>query len=999
MNLAIILELSLISILGISPAQARFQRAAHGIKRILAHFRHRGGPSAHHMANRIGAQFGGGARPGSSGINLKESIFTTFSDYATWTQYLCEKVLQAEDMKRVSICAGKLKRMGNELDTSSRQYVNKAADRLLRRSSQWISRNPNFNPPFDALAERYWDMIFKGNYFGAKREITAHLAHNDYLHQSINMKYVIIIAGLIQYDGMNPKAVLTLWDRNWNLNLEEKISALIRAKQLCIRARQGNGDPRHPGPFRPFNRINEVDARVLANLHRNVVNQFNENYIRGRPVEIGLLNTGMALVQTDYCRARNTLGSIRNMVPSNDPEQRVDINLMFDRAQEMCNRKQLDSTYRAFCQVGHETAFPIGEAITNSHTSHPTAEYERMFWYRIAAGDCQGARREYGLIRKEIPWDVIARREYLGERFKYMEEKLHACRTTPRLFQTNNGVGYRIFSALWEKQWARAQQEWDKQFAHIARTDYFSMLWKKVLMVSRFPKLIYAPCVGSSLLSGNPRIDRDLFEKLEAVAQKRPVVPCWQRDANERDLCNLLWVKAGYIAGDNSYVESQARWVLKNRQYCNEAYQLQACTTLCASGQGYQEACQAQKSYNRLAPNYRVLPHNRIGIDLATRMCSTNKLIVLDSFYFRYGNTPRSIRYLLRQYYKNFLDERRSIFPHHEGGGHGGFSGHRGPGGHGGPRVQGGHGVPKIHRGSSGHGGLGRSPIGSKSQGKPASVSGHPHHKLPGKKSRKGDKPSHHLGRGLPHPFGTFRPGSSGQKGTSTPMMKAASSIKVPPSHQQTALLQAQAVLCPCQSHKLIKAACPGGTSGGSFNVEALVQAFRKFIKKQHLPVCGCKKFGEGELAKSGALQVAANLIANGKMQCPCVKKSVFKKHGIKFNPQHKCSCPCKQSQSVHSGHHTNIPGLGTVHDSNLKTFVNHPLVKGTPACVRSLMQKFPFLKTFIAGDKASSKHPCKEMKRRVRDIFNSMMKQVDEECQRGMAQAMMKCHHHLEKK
>ncbi|PJF18977.1 Cell surface protein [Paramicrosporidium saccamoebae] len=585
-------------------------------------------------------------------LALADTPFREYVDYATWTQYLAKQLVATGDVARLSSAINRLQALNSRLRGADAVSGTQAIKRLTQDLYELRIRSASHHMKFDPKAEEVYDLIEHGHYNIAKEMLRNILHQMDYIKLSASLKNVVILEGLIQYDGLNPKAVLSIWENMWNLSQDDKVSALIRAKQLCSATRSAVADPHHQKGYRCISRTNNIDARVLVNLGQDVTKQLGEPYIRDDPVEHRLLQMGMAYMNTDYCAAQTHIRTALHM--ATDQLRRKELERIEKRLGEQCVRKQLDSTYRMFCQVGHEAAFPIGEATVTNPVSSVVATAERTFWTRIAIGDCISARSDLEAVRRIVPTNIIHRRDYLISRMEFMESRLRKCQQAPGLYA--NGFGQRIMALLQNRNYQGAYWVWQQNRNHPT-----AVVWRTAILVARYPKVIYAPCTGNSLVTGVPNMDRQLFDRLEALMTGRKSSSCVHE--TDKELCNLIWMRAAYVTGRHRLVHHYARQISRSAKYCDEANQLMACQLLCFSGRGYSEACSSLSNYQSMSQQVRSAPHNAIGLDLATRLCRSSKQIVLDPFYIRNGPTPRPLTFLFRHYFKRFLyDGQRSLF-------------------------------------------------------------------------------------------------------------------------------------------------------------------------------------------------------------------------------------------------------------------------------------------------------------------------------------------------
>lgn len=588
----------------------------------------------------------------TSRIPLAGTPFKEYVEYVTWTQYLCQQLLRAGDLIRLQGAVARLRELNRGLRGTQAAIANHAIRRYSNILRVLHGRFPMLRRRRDAMANRIFGLLQRGLYSSARRALQSVMQRNDYLRVSPSMKDIIIVVGLIQYDGHNSRGILPLWSNNWHLSKNAKIAALIRAKQLARAVRQGTIDPQVLPPFRPFPRINIVDARALVNGGLDVTSKFSESFIAGNQLELGMLRMGMLYMQGDNCGAREQWSLTRQF--AKNPWQREAMGVLEQRLTAKCARQQAESTFRAFCQAGTDTAYPIAEALAPGSISALVAQKERMFWTQVAIGDCRGAKRALYAIKAATPDAVFERRSYLKERYRFMKEKIKTCRPTQGLY--SGRLGRQIIESLERNDLQGAELFWRRQFSSGMSLSLITV-WRTAIMVARYPKIIYAPCVGNSLLTNDEKTNRQLFDFLERTSAGQPS-PCRLFGFDDQGQCHLLWMRAAFIAGKTEMMLQAAELLKQQRQYCDEANELVACATLCTRG----DACLAIEKYAQLGSRYRELAHNFIGSDLAQQMCRANGPIILDSFYIRDGPTPRPVTFLFRHYYSQHFREPAPVW-------------------------------------------------------------------------------------------------------------------------------------------------------------------------------------------------------------------------------------------------------------------------------------------------------------------------------------------------
>lgn len=583
-----------------------------------------------------------GSLANSPRVSLRESVFREVEDYAAWTQYLCSLLLRANDMDRLEEAVYRLHQLIQQMDRSKRAPVQRAYDRFISIINRRREKNPWLHQPVDPVADAIFKALMEGHFEQAKKEIREIVGGSDYREMTEPMKTVMIVEGLVLLDGLNAFTMLPLWKPAWKLSKDEMIAAIMRAKDLTVAARQGELDPTTRPAYHPFPQLSKVDARVMANLGRQVM-------ATGNATEDALLTAAVRHAKQKYCSAQKTLKQAGG--------DKASLRTLINRLDEQCQADRLDKTYHAFCQVGRTGLFPIAEALQRLPEASTVARHERMFWTRIWVGDCRGAALDMRQILTHLPRGLVRRRGYLRRRIQFMRDRLRLCRETPGLYCSADAR--QMMRSIVRKDLPAAEAAWKRAFSANPRHP-LAQLWRTAIMITKYPKSIYSPCTGNSLLSGDPAMDARIFDRVSVLAHGRTVRPCWTSDREERVQCEVLWMKAAYIVGKYNMVVEYANRLERRAGHCNEGHQLVACVHLCGLDEVPQEACTALSSYSRMCPRTAALPHNKIGLDLAERMCQGRREAILDPFFIRHGLTSQPMLRLFHHYFPGFVHVRQT---------------------------------------------------------------------------------------------------------------------------------------------------------------------------------------------------------------------------------------------------------------------------------------------------------------------------------------------------
>lgn len=606
-------------------------------------------------------------------MDLKETPFQDLIDYATWTQYVCIHLLRAGDIISLEKAISRLNSIASQMDEDDAHTIRDSYWKLQSYVIEWrkffpdaqyhrsgqrnlsCSESDNYLEKMPkALRPTDGEIIIKnlltGHYGKAKKQLKSLVDQQDYMEFDSRLKYVMVTVGLIQWDAMCPSSFLPLWSPEWSLPVNEKISALIRAKQLLRQIKDSGkiNDPLKILPYRPFSRLPVVDTRIMANLGLDVSGKFNEPSLQNDPAEREILKVATSYAQGEYCLARDLLKEGIKLYPSGNLKK--DLESTLKRLGEKCTHKEQEATYRSFCTRGKSAAFPIAEA---SPKGEEVLIHERMFWTRLAAGDCEFATFNLNELRRLVPLSVLVKHPYLERRFKYMDEKLSTCQKTPNLYV--NTFGHQLMDDLRLGSFDKALERFNANLKGENNT-LIKKVWRDALLTSKFPKTIFAPCLGNTLIIGDEEKDSAIKDRLMSILNGSPDSPCNQSDPYKRDLCNLQWAKAYYIADNTKKTHEYVNDVVLTPELMSEAQGIRACTKLC-SGNMPRDACRATSSYERLLPSMKNLPHNTIGANLARQICEDKEAGIRDNFYVIYGPMPRTITSIIHNYMSESLPQ------------------------------------------------------------------------------------------------------------------------------------------------------------------------------------------------------------------------------------------------------------------------------------------------------------------------------------------------------
>lgn len=573
------------------------------------------------------------------------SVFHNASEYASWTQYLCRTLFKANAPGFLSLILPRLRALVPQLNAGEAMTTGTTLG-ILSSFIEQSSPDPIFLNDSNHHAERLLLLLAQGHYAQVRFEVENLLKQVDYHQLTPKLKKLSVVVALMQYDLSVPDAPLPLWSTFWGLNDDQMLAATLRAGQLTLTSSQGNQQPSLLPPSHPNDYSPAFDIRPLLNIGLATVHPV----LLGHGLDIiesALVTAARDMKQSNSCSSIRLLDQAIHAAPS--MAARLELSNYRRRLGDICVRRQLEATFRTFCQVGADSPFPISEAISyyDRGTAIIAKRAEKAFWIRLAAGDCQNSRLDLQTLESSIHPSTLQKRSYLTRRLRYMKRRHGECQPITGLYLQHFGAA--LMEHLINGNVAAAEEIWQLHFLQ-AHDDRLAMAWKQAIIVATYPKVIFNPCTGNSLLTGIALLDKRLFARLDHIAKAKPPSQCWNINPTGRDLCNFLWLKAFYISGNLHKVEEYTKLVTFNKKMKKEAQQIKACTALCGSESNHLQACQASDLYHQLPSEDQSSAHFRIGSDLASRLCRLVGKPEPDWFYLRDGPSPIQMSKVIEKY-------------------------------------------------------------------------------------------------------------------------------------------------------------------------------------------------------------------------------------------------------------------------------------------------------------------------------------------------------------
>jgi hypothetical protein len=455
-----------------------------------------------------------------------------------------------------------------------------------------VMNNPNFR---DRTAYEATLMLIKQSYPQASAFLKSRTPANfDHYTASDDMNAIVLTFGIIHFDILYDRPKIPLWEYFWKLRLVEKIEVLKYASELR-ESRNLSALPKIQSPA--FRQAVRARAMLIMKLD-SLENLLRVPEIHNAWVEKCMLKGYAAVLRGDYCGAiAHFSDGLKN---HNHIGAKADLNAHIASWQPKCNKLESTRTFAAFCQTGSGTEFPIGEAAMHQSNAKAIRDNELMAWTAMRVGDCTVAMQALTQLKQLVSQTILASNPIVSSRISYMEQNLTQCqRRNNNTF--GNPAGQQVLQALRSGQSSQAIQ--------MARGSGDKRLLMAALL-HRFPRAIYTPCMGGSVVGDT---DLPILELVEQIGNGQVLPFCLTND----EQCTFNQLRAFYITGSYADVKRLAKQLPRSSTFCRPTVQMLGCTELCTAGTDMVRMRKAVKHFDQLLESGQSSPAVNVAKQLA----------------------------------------------------------------------------------------------------------------------------------------------------------------------------------------------------------------------------------------------------------------------------------------------------------------------------------------------------------------------------------------------
>lgn len=557
-------------------------------------------------------------QPQTSGFNtgiINESFSTADArKKMEWYQYLQRVFWRAGHYRGLSL----LEQATNNLQVlpPDRPALHKLQAKIdsRKRMAGMLMRNPGFSnrPAYEATK-----MLIEQSYPQATAYLKSRTAPNfDHRRAPDDLNAIILTFGIINFDRLYDRPKIPLWEYFWKLRLIEKIEVLKYASEL-----------RETKNLMSLPKIPAYRHAVRARLMLIMKLQDLESILRTPEisrdwVESKMLRGYAAVTRGDYCGA---IANFREALKRASAAASADINTHIAGWEAKCNRRESSRTFDAFCQAGAGTEFPISEAARHEPNARAILDNELMAWTAMRAGDCNVAMQALTELKQLVSQAFLTSHPIVSGRITYMEQNLTQCQQRDRnTFESS--VGRQVLQALRTRQ--------SHEAIRLARGSGDRSLLMAALL-HRFPRAIYSPCMGGSVVGDN---DLKTLELVEQISRGQVLPICMNGDQQ----CIFNQLRAFYISGSYADVKRLARQLPRSTTFCRPVVQMLGCLELCTAGTDKRKLNKAVRHFKQLLESGQSSPAVNVGKQLAeAKLRPTVNLQPIDFVDQQLGKTGR----------------------------------------------------------------------------------------------------------------------------------------------------------------------------------------------------------------------------------------------------------------------------------------------------------------------------------------------------------------------
>jgi hypothetical protein len=505
-------------------------------------------------------------------------------------------------------------------------------------SATWSS-----DPGFSNIIRRLVDHM---DYFGARADLDSIFGPNTRVALSFGMRQpewlrLKLIIEQISWDLRHPNDLIGLWAEEWKLSVPQKLSILAFASNPTANAPLDLNLPHRDLVLARINLITNGQAPRDKNLIKM------ESPLAQAHYHYALQQSTNSLCKTKEEGSRSTPQSSPQSQSQSSPQSNSQFAGFKNRVKDYCEMINLTPNFVQFCQSGPNDSTPIASLLSAAGGLFERSvitymnHLERLFWAFTWSGSCMEAREVVATLTEQIkslaPQQARLRRgqrvptdvaDSIQVRLEYMQAVQQRCQNNLQL--TGSADVAHIFSLLNYGHLNEALAEWERRFSSVsARLQGYpggafvvsgqsQLLYQQArdvriaLLIYKYPKSVYVPCLSKGLLTRDPSTDLTLLNLTHSLDTTHsrgdssgdniqsqhsslidPLIP--QMSARS------LYMRALYLAGHYGKATSVAREISAanpNKEDAQMVHEFLACTQLC--GSTTRNPCEAEKTYDSL---------------------------------------------------------------------------------------------------------------------------------------------------------------------------------------------------------------------------------------------------------------------------------------------------------------------------------------------------------------------------------------------------------------
>jgi len=593
-------------------------------------------------------------------------------ELAGWWEYLALLFGDAGDERILRVLLQRLTRLAQTQlgDTEAGKVMGATAMLQQRFAPLFSQRITQPAPP----AQSIWDndaryvaivteLLERADLSRAKDEWHELVDANPAVTGSDQLQRLQLVLMQIDWDRRyKDQALIPLWSESWGLANAQKLDVLRYAESVS----RGVLGPLQ-GPSMGMPHRDQVMARVASVVSGDLPSAEVENDPTNTRLDKAYwyfakrLSTG-TLCQSEWAKegsestggqskspsklstsASSTSASASSASSASASPTSAEHQGLKSRVDDYCKATKMSPQFSQYCQVQWADGTPLSallgysQRLNHDQVNH-VAHLERVFWAAIWANACAEASRALNTLNGQLaviqrtrgraPGNARLNRALLA-RFQYMQQLARDCVSSSRGHEHVGGV---LSLLLWEHP-TEAFVDWEQRFAGVAASlegyappsahtvdaqlmHQEARAARLALLLYRYPRAVYCPCLGRGLLAHAPEHDLTLLNLALSLEARAAMAPAMRRvqsaTAAELDAVGsshplrTMYLKALFIAGrylDAARVASDLLGIMDagtpaNGERLALVRAILACTRLC--GAESKNPCAAVALYEKL---------------------------------------------------------------------------------------------------------------------------------------------------------------------------------------------------------------------------------------------------------------------------------------------------------------------------------------------------------------------------------------------------------------